>query len=256
MSTSETTNEETLLSSNDFLSNPEIPEEAIPLEVFAWVISYYQTMSDAPKAFLFSSVLMTMAAAIGNKVHCQVGRQRVKPNIYLLMLAGSTVSRKSTAVSFTVHALRAIETRRSMDIIMPDSGSLEGMIDAMREPRGTETKQVMNSGIACYSELATFLDNMKKEFNKDFQSFIIDVYDGNRYKRQLKKEFSVIENPCLSIFGGITMAQFGKRLPKTTSTADSCSAFCLSLSQNKQLSRSHSLKFSRHQLKTRSASST
>ncbi|NTU68445.1 MAG: DUF3987 domain-containing protein [Chlorobiaceae bacterium] len=212
MSTSETPNEGALLSSNDFLSNPEIPEEAIPLELFAWVISYYQTMSDAPKAFLFSSVLMTMVAAIGNKVHCQIGRQRVKPNLYMLLLAGSTVSRKSTAVSFTVHCLRELERRRGLNLIMPDSGSLEGMIEAMREPQGNETKQVMNSGIACYSELATFLDNMKKEFNKDFQSFVIDVYDGNRYKRQLKKEFSVIDNPCLSIFGGITMAQFGKKI--------------------------------------------
>lgn len=205
-------NEESLLNTNNFLSNAEISDEAIPAELFAWVITYYQTMSDAPKAFLFSSVLMTVAATIGNKIYYQVGRQRVKPNMYMLLLAGSTVSRKSTAITFTSKCLQELERRNGSNFIMPDSGSLEGMIEAMREPRGNDTKAVMNSGIACYSELATFLDNMKKEYNKDFQSFIIDVYDGNRYKRQLKKELSIIENPCLSIFGGITMAQFGKKV--------------------------------------------
>lgn len=200
-----------LSGTNDFLENPDIPLEAIP-GLLSWVISYYQTMSDAPKAFLFSSVLMTFAAVIGNKVYYQLGRQKVKPNLYMLLLAGSTVSRKSTAVSYTVHCLNELERRLRVPFLMPDSGSLEGMIEAMREPREDETKQVMNAGIACYSEFASFLDNMKKEYNKDFQSFVIDVYDGNRYKRQLKKEFAVIENPCISIFGGITMAQFGRKV--------------------------------------------
>ena len=181
--------------------------------VLTWVMDYYQTMSDAPREFLYCSALMTATAVIGNKVYCQLGHQRVKPNLYMLLLAGSTVSRKSTAVSYTVQGLNELERKLDVPFLMPDSGSLEGMIEAMREARAKDIKKrVMNSGIACYSELASFLDNMRKEYNKDFQTFIIDVYDGNRYRRQLKHEEAIINNPCLSIFGGITMAQFSKKV--------------------------------------------
>lgn len=71
---------------------------------------------------------------------------------------------------------------------------------------------MMNSGIACYSEFASFLDNLRKDYNKGMESFILDVYDGNSHTRQLKNERSRIENPCLSIFGASTLTQFLQRI--------------------------------------------
>ncbi|NTV93759.1 MAG: DUF3987 domain-containing protein, partial [Chlorobiaceae bacterium] len=85
---------------------PSFPDAAIPDEFFEPVLQYMQTMTDAPREFLFVSLFMTTAAVIGNRVSMQVGSQKVKPNLYGLCLAGSTVGRKTTAVSFCTGYLR------------------------------------------------------------------------------------------------------------------------------------------------------
>jgi len=150
----------------------------------------------------------------------EVGSQKLKPNFYLLILAGSTVGRISTGVNFAKKFLGQLEDhlkaphsdieRNSFNslsenntpqvkFLMPDSGSLEGLIEAMREPgivlitektRGNKTqrqeqeqKDVLNSGLAVYSEFASFLDMTMKEYNKGYESFIIDCYDGNDHTR-------------------------------------------------------------------------
>jgi len=198
-----------------FLKNPNIQEEAIPEVFFKPIIEYYKTLTDAPKEFLFCSSLMTVAGLIGNRVKCRLGPQEVKPNLYLVMLAGSTINRKSTGVSLTAKKLTEMKKRLKKSLLMPESGSLEGLIEAMREAKGQESKEVMNSGIACYSEFAGFLDNIRKDYNSGYESFVLDVYDGNNHTRQLKKEHSEIKDPCLSIFGAITMAQFNLRITET-----------------------------------------
>ena len=221
------------------------PEKSFPDEFFQPVVEYFSTMTDAALSFLHCSVLMMVSTVIGNRVYVEVGSQKLKVNLYLLMLAGSTVGRKSTGIQLTRKHLRLLEDRitatgdaqnieafaptqendtERVKFIMPDSGSLEGLIEAMREPgiitvtqkvgkdkiqtQEPEQKTVLNSGLALYSEFAGFLDMVSKEYNKGYQTFIIDCYDGNDYERQLKKEQSLIKNPCLSMFGASTMTQF------------------------------------------------
>ena len=210
---------------------PPFPEEAVPDDFFNPVLEYLQTMTDAPKEFLFASMLMTVGAVIGNRVAMQVGSQMVKPNLYGLCLAGSTVGRKTTAVSFCTRYLEMTQEALKKEMVnlrMPDSGSHEGLMECMREPRlltryegsganrmpveEMETKVVVNSGIACFSEFSGFQDNLRKDYNKGMESFILDVYDGNCHTRQLKNEQSRIVNPCLSIFGASTLTQFLQRI--------------------------------------------
>ncbi len=225
------------------------PENSFPDEFFQPVVKYFSTMTDAPLSFLHCSALMMVTAVIGNRVFDQVGSQKLKVNLYLLMLADSTVGRKSTGIQLTRKYLRLLgerikttsETQNAetfapapdsdiepVKFIMPDSGSLEGLIETMREPRTItvpqkvgkdkiqhqepEQKTVMNSGIALYSEFSAFLDMVSKEYNKGYQTFITDCYDGNDHDRQLKNERSFIKDPCLSIYGASTMTQFRQRI--------------------------------------------
>ncbi len=225
------------------------PEKSFPDEFFQPVVEYFSTMTDAPLSFLHCSVLMMVSAVIGNRVFVQVGSQKLKVNLYLLMIAGSTVGRKSTGIQLPRKYLRLLEDRlkandaaqnadafapapdndnEQVKFIMPDSGSLEGLIETMREP-GTitvtqrdgkdkiqtqepEQKSVMNSGSAFYSEFAALLEMVDKEYNKGYKTALIDFYDGNDYERQLKKERSIIKNPCLSMFAASTMTQFKQRV--------------------------------------------
>lgn len=225
------------------------PEKSFPGEFFQPVVGYFSTMTDAPLSFLNYSVLMMVSGVIGNRVFVQVGSQNLKVNFYLLMLADSTVGRKTTGINLARKYLRLLEDRvkatseaqntesfapvpdsdiEPVKFIMPDSGSLEGLIETMREP-GTitvtqrdgkdkiqtqepELKSVMNSGLAFYSEFAALLDMVDKEYNKGYKTALIDFYDGNDYERQLKKERSIIKNPCLSMFAASTMTQFKQRV--------------------------------------------
>ncbi len=216
------------------------PAHAFDGGLFRPFVEYLSRQTDAPEEFLYCAALMTVQAAIGNRVYCQTGRQRVKSNLYVLLLAGSTVARKSTAVNIVKHYGRELENvvnagdefvavdSSPVGFLMPDSGSLEGLIETMREPgvvkrfdghgkdkieiEEPEQKDVLNSGTAVYSEFAGFVDMIQREYNKGYESFILDVYDGQDHKRTLKREQSYIKNPCLSIFGASTMTQFRQRI--------------------------------------------
>ena len=225
------------------------PEKSFPEEFFQPVVEYFSTMTDAPISFLHCSVFMMVSGVIGNRVFVPAGSQKVKVNLYLLMLAGSTVGRKTTGINLAKKYLRLLENRikaasearnaesfaptqdngdEQVKFIMPDSGSLEGLIETMREPgvitvtqwdgkdkiqtQEPEQKTIMNSGLALYSEFAALLDMVDKEYNKGYKTALIDFYDGNDYERQLKKEHSVIKNPCLSMFAASTMTQFKQRI--------------------------------------------
>lgn len=216
------------------------PSHTFDDDLFKPFVEYLSRQTDAPEEFLYCAALMTVQAAIGNRVYCQLGRQKVKTNLYLLLLAGSTVARKSTAVNTLKHYGRELEDAVNagdefvptgcspVGFLMPDSGSLEGLIETMREPgvvkrfegkgkdkiefEEPEQKTVLNSGTAVYSEFAGFVDMIQREYNKGYESFILDVYDGQDHKRTLKREHSYIKNPCLSIFGASTMTQFRQRI--------------------------------------------
>ena len=225
------------------------PEKSFPEEFFQPVVEYFSTMTDAPISFLHCSVFMMVSGVIGNRVFVPVGSQKLKVNLYLLLLADSTVGRKTTGINLAKKYLRLLENRikaasearnaeffaptqdngdEQVKFIMPDSGSLEGLIETMREPgiitvtqrdgkdkiqtQEPEQKTIMNSGLALYSEFAALLDMVDKEYNKGYKTALIDFYDGNDYERQLKKEHSVIKNPCLSMFAASTMTQFKQRI--------------------------------------------
>ena len=211
-----------------FLKNPQMPDSAIPNEFFKPTLSYLKTLTDATPEFLFMSLLMTGTAVSGNRVNVKAG-QTIKANLYACLLAASTTHRKSTAVIFARRFLSTLEEKAdSAKILMPDSGSLEGLIDVMREPREIITKDktgkeigraddksrkdVQNAGIACYGEFDSFLSVMTRDYNNGYEAFILDVYDGNAHRRSLKNEETLIKNPSLSIIGASTLAQIRESL--------------------------------------------
>ena len=226
-------------------------DDAIPDEFYRPKLEYFQTLTDAPREFLFTGLLMMTATIVGNRVFYS-GPQILKPNLYTVLLAGSTINRKGTAGSYAKKHLSLLERRIAQDgvsdafditsfrpldddtwsgeisFLMPQSGSLEGLIEAMREPGSViryegkgknqqrieepEIKTVHNTGLAYYGEFDSFLSNIKKDYNKGYEGFILDVYDGQDHKRQLKNESAVVKNPCLSILGASTLAQFRQQI--------------------------------------------
>ncbi len=250
-----------------------LPDEAIPDEFFRPTLSYFQTLTDAPGEFLFTGLLMMTATVVGNRVFYN-GPQILKPNLYAVLLAGSTINRKGTAGSYAKKHLSLLEKRIAQDgvsdafditsfrplddetwsgeisFLMPQSGSLEGLIEAMREP-GTviryegkgknrekieepEIKTVQNTGLAYYGEFDSFLSNIKKDYNKGYEAFILDVYDGQDHKRQLKNESAVVKNPCLSILGASTLAQFRQQITEKEKHSGFLQRFLFAYAPDKQ----------------------
>jgi len=125
----------------------------------------------------------------------------------MMFVAGSTINRKSVGVSFATKTLGKLEERVGEYFLMPTGGSIEGLIDAMRDRREGERKIVYNSGLSAHGEMSGFIATMNKEYNGGFKEFILAVYDGDEVSLKLKKEESKITDPCLSLIGGITMAQ-------------------------------------------------
>lgn len=207
-----------------------LPLSAIPDGFFRQTLHYLDTQTDAPVEFLYTSLLTAVSAAVGNRIALRFGATVIKPNLYALLLAGSSVARKSTALGKAADWLRALERRvdepaafsdtlsktpslASLKFLYPQSGSTEGLLDAMRQARDGETAHTPQSfGLAVYSEFASLLEQDAKKYNGDLKTFYTDVYDGRSHRRKLKNEESRIDNPCLSVLAASTLEQFQAKI--------------------------------------------
>ncbi len=129
---------------------------------FERYIEYAEQTTDAPQEFLFTSMLTAVAGVLGNKVYLRRGA-RVYPNLYTLLVAPSTTSRKSTCLdiaSFFVSKL---------GLMLPTSSTPE----AFHEYLARKTSY----GFWKISEFGSFLKGLGRTYMAGFKEDLTDFYD-------------------------------------------------------------------------------
>lgn len=205
----------------------------------------YVSGTEPPKIFHVWSLISAVGGAMGRRSCLSLGHGDIWPNMYIL-LVGSPGSRKSTAMNIACKLLKkhtevrflAEDTagqRQGVIAAMAEhtfakdveaalaelSGTGSGVDDFMNGNEKTQLERIMDIPIDVRDKHTMFLK--ASEFasfigqnNMMLANFLVDMWDGlDEFKYKTKGTELVLENPMLSIIGGITPMLIADCLPPT-----------------------------------------
>ncbi len=172
----------------------------------------YTEEIEIPTEFSMWAAISAISATLGRDCFIDRGFFTVYPNLYIVLVAGSAVCKKSSAISLTNGLVQKVDppVRMLSQKMTPEAliGSLSGM--------SNEDNTIMldqAAGILVADELATLID--KNAFASGMITILTKLYDCTDFNYETKgRGLELIKNPCLSIMGGMTMHGVRDAIPK------------------------------------------
>lgn len=174
---------------------------------------YAQSVTDAPHDFLHAAGLMGISTIALGRRWIERGVNGVHPNLYLMLVAGSSRDRKSYCVSeLGMTLIRSVEPRR----IGPEDFSPEALVTMLLPEEG----KLRNKMIIPQPEFGKYLARSKRDYGASASTVLCQLYDGATfdYKRSKGPRIAV-KDPRVSFFGGVAfgmLAQHGNPLDWAT----------------------------------------
>lgn len=157
---------------------------------------YASELTDAPEHYHLFTGHSVLSATLGRNVYIPFGAQKIFPNLWVILLAPSSVFRKSTAMSLG----RSILNKMDDSLILPNEFTPESLLAGLSDK---------TQGIFLWSEFGGALSCFERSYMIGMKETLTDLYDCPPvYKRKLKSEEFVIKEPCLSILAGTAMDWF------------------------------------------------
>lgn len=152
-------------------------------------VDYAETLTDAPRIFHLFSGLSAMAGAVRRRAWVQgFGGRPLYPNLWAVLLAPSSVFRKTTALNIS----RDLMADSGVPIL-PEDFSREMLVEVLA---GTP------QGSFVWSEFGSAIAQFDREYMSGIKDMLADMYDcPSSYRRLLKSGAFEVENPCISILG-------------------------------------------------------
>lgn len=184
----------------DKLKNAGAPQlDEWPDGLFRDYIDYFSQATDAPHEFLFCSALQAASTACGHDLYyLKYGAGRLYSNLWLLLIAGSSFFRKTTALMRCKDVLQAARPAA----LMPDRLTPESFYESL---------STNPAGLFVISEFGAFLASFAKSYMTGFKADLTELYDCPAYFKRRRKnkrgevvEFT-IDRPIISIFAGSTI---------------------------------------------------
>lgn len=175
-----------------FLRTDDPPEEDLPKTFIDSYVEWAHTVTDAPmqyhKAIGAAILSTTMAPYI-----CLPTRQvTFVPNIWIMILAGTTTTRKSTSLDLGRQLMDDVLD----DYLLANDGSPEGLLTELSQRDG-------KASLFHRDEITGFMDAI---IHKDYMSGTIEnltrLYDGQPQTRILRREKIEIKRPYITIMSG------------------------------------------------------
>ncbi len=164
-------------------ANPTIVEEYIK-----WGIS----VGDAAPIYHEAAIFTVLSALLAGPVKLPTSFGVVVPNLWFMILADTTLTRKTTAMDMGMDLLVEIDS----DAILATDGSLEGLFTSLSMRPGRPS-------IFLRDEFSGLLESMaRKEYYSGMKESFTKLYDGKYQKRVLRKEIVEVKDPVFILFAG------------------------------------------------------
>lgn len=162
----------------------------------------YCEPTEVPGIYALWTGIFMVAEMLGRDCFLDQGHFVVWPNMYIVLIAGSAVCRKSTAILIAERFIKKVDPPVK---ILCQRLTAEAMITALSKIKTQDKTKVIDEAVGCFinDELSTLID--RNSFNTPLISVITKLYDCEDFDYETKARGSEsVKNPCLSILGGST----------------------------------------------------
>jgi len=155
-------------------------------------IAWAKELGDAAEQYHQAGALVLLSALTAGSVVLPTSFGVVKPNLWFMILADTTLTRKSTAMDIAMDLLEEVDS----SAILATDGSIEGLMGSLATRPGKPS-------IFLRDEFSGLLESItKKDYYAGMAETLTKLYDGKLQKRVLKKEIIEVKDPCLIVFAG------------------------------------------------------
>lgn len=155
-------------------------------------IKWARSLGDAAAQYHQAGAFICLSSLLAGNVRLPTSFGTVVPNLWFMLLADTTLTRKTTAMDIAMDLLGEIDE----DALLATDGSIEGLLTSMSTRPGRPS-------VFLRDEFSGLLEQMsKKDYMAGMAELLTKLYDGKMQKRLLRKETVEVREPCLIVFAG------------------------------------------------------
>jgi Protein of unknown function (DUF3987)/RepB DNA-primase from phage plasmid len=155
-------------------------------------IVWASSLGDAATQYHQAGGFVILSALLAGRVHLPTSFGTIKPNVWFMLLADTTLTRKSTAMDIAMDLLDLVDD----NTLLATDGSIEGLLGGLAVRAGQPS-------IFLRDEFSGLIEQMvKKDYYAGMAEAFTKLYDGKTQKRMLRKEVIEVKDPTLIIFAG------------------------------------------------------
>ena len=157
-------------------------------------LSYATEFCDAPNIFHQATLYSITGTLTGRKRWYNYGDLKIFPNMWVILLAPSSLYRKSTSINIGIRLMNRVKP----SLIYPSEFSHEKLIEILQgQPTGTFV----------FFEFLTFLGQLERDYLRGTKGLLTELFDApDFYQRKTKTADILIENSAINIVSATTMA--------------------------------------------------
>ncbi|HEY8648904.1 MAG TPA: DUF3987 domain-containing protein [Candidatus Limnocylindria bacterium] len=181
--------------------NGEIPSALLPARGFLpSYVEHARALTDAPPIYHLAVGLSILGAAAGNRIWTEAWGQKIRPHLWVVLIAPSSYYRKTTAMNIGLGILRqAIPAA-----VLPSDFSREKFIEQLG---------IKPDGVIPIGEFGGFLAVLGRDYMGGLKEQLTDLYDSPElWERTLKSGSVKVSAPAVSMLSGSTMDWLQKRI--------------------------------------------
>jgi len=149
-------------------------------------------LGDAAPQYHPAGAFTILSCLMSGTVKLPTSFGTVVPNLWFMILADTTLTRKSTAMDIAMDLLLEVDS----DLLLATDGSIEGLMTAMATRSGKPSLFLRDEITGLVEAIS------KKEYLAGMMETLTKLYDGKTMKRILRKETIDVKDPRLIFFSG------------------------------------------------------
>lgn len=160
---------------------------------------YIEDLTDAPIEYHEPVALFMLASVLDRKMYMRFKQGFRYPNVWILILGDSTLSRKSTCQNIARKIMQEVSNKTHIFQLAEDS-TPEGLIDSLSiEPRGYWMRD----------EVSGFFALLRKDYMTGMKELLILIFDClDHYEKHLTKKHYVLDGIYTNFLAGTTPKSF------------------------------------------------
>lgn len=155
-------------------------------------IDWASSLGDAAWQYHQAGAFIILSTLLSSNIQLPTSFGTVRPNLWFMILADTTLTRKTTAMDTAMDLLLEIDP----DCVLATDGSIEGLMTSLAaRPR--------RASVFLRDEFSGMLEQMsKRDYYAGMLETLTKLYDGKFQKRVLRKETLELKDPILILFAG------------------------------------------------------